>query len=146
MKIEIKLEENIAERKIIIVTDTVDREIQDLMSRITQERPQVLAGFREDSVTLLDQSGLIRFYASAGKVFAVSDRGEYTLRLRLYELENRLDPTVFVRISNSEILNIRKVKEFDLGYTGTIRVLLNNGDTVYVSRRYMSKIKTVLGL
>lgn len=146
MKIEIKLDAAAGERKIIIVTDAVDEEIQELMRRISQERPQVLAGFSGDQVALLEQREIIRIYASGGKVFAVTGMGEYVLRLRLYELEQRLDPGCFVRISNSEIVNLRKVKNFDLSYTGTIRVALNNGDTAFASRRYVSKIKQVLGL
>ena len=52
----------------------------------------------------------------------------------------------FVRISNSEIINLKKVKSFDLSFAGTICVTLSNGQTTYVSRRYVSKIKQVLGM
>ena len=86
------------------------------------------------------------YYASSGKVFAITEKGEYTLRLRLYELEERLDQNRFVRISNSEIINLKKVKRFDLSLTGTICVSLSDGAVTYVSRRYVSKIKQVLGV
>ena len=75
MKIEIKLDENAPERKVIIVTDAVDEEIQELMRRIGQERPQVLAGFSGDQVVLLDQKEIVRVYADRGKVYAVTDSG-----------------------------------------------------------------------
>lgn len=146
MKIEVKLEPDAKERKVIIVTDAVDEEIRELMKRIGREHPKVLACFSEDQLYLLEQSEIVRVYASAGKVFAVTQQGEYTLRLRLYELEERLDSSCFVRISNSEIVNLRKVKSFDLSYTGTIRVALCNGESAFVSRRYVSKIKNVLGI
>lgn len=146
MKIEVKLVTNTPERKVIIVTEAVDEEIKGLMQRINREYPQVLAGFRADAATVLEQGQIIRVYASGGKVFAVTKDGEYTLRLRLYEMEERLDPSCFVRISNSEIVNLRRVKSFDMSYTGTIRVVLRNGDTAFVSRRYVGKIKKVLGI
>lgn len=146
MKIELKLEPEAKERRVIIVTDAVDEEIQELMKRIGREQPQMLAGFSGDTLTLLEQGEIIRSYASGGKVFAVTQGGEYVIRLRLYELEERLDKRCFVRISNSEIVNLRKVKNFDLGYTGTIRVTMKNGDTAFVSRRYVSRIKNVLGI
>ena len=80
-----------------------------------------------------------------GKVIAAAEDGEYALRLRLYELEPRLRRD-FVRISNSEIINLKKAKRFDLSMSGTICVSMSDGSVSYVSRRYVSKIKTVLGL
>ena len=52
----------------------------------------------------------------------------------------------FVRISNSEIINLKKVRHFDLQLAGTICVSLLDGSTSYVSRRYVAKIKEILGL
>ena len=146
MKIEIKLDENAREPRVIIVTDKVDEKVQELMKRLSEEAPRVIAGFQGDQVRLLSQEEIIRIYASGGKVYARTASGEFTLRLRLYELEQRLDKRLFVRISNSEIVNLRSVKGFDLSYTGTIRVKLSNGESTFVSRRYVSKIKQVLGL
>ncbi|MDE7379833.1 MAG: LytTR family transcriptional regulator, partial [Clostridia bacterium] len=85
-------------------------------------------------------------YAAVGKVFAVTDKKEYVLRLRLYEAEEKLNGKGFVRISNSEIINIKKAKKFDLSTIGTICVSLSNGDISFVSRRYVSKIKKTLGI
>lgn len=146
MKIEIKVDDTAAETKVIIVTREVTESVQTLVKRLSEEHPKVIAGFSEDTVRLLEQEEILRIYAADGKVFAVTEKGEFTLRLRLYELEERLDKKRFVRISNSEIVNLGKVKGFDLSFSGTIRVSLTNGTSTYVSRRYVSKIKTTLGL
>lgn len=53
----------------------------------------------------LEQTDLIQIYANSGKVFAVTNKGEYVLRLRSYETEKRLTANQFIRISNSEIIN-----------------------------------------
>lgn len=84
---------------------------------------------------MLEPESLIRIYAGSGKIFAATDKGEYTVRLRLYELEARPDCVSFVRISNSEIINLKKVNRFDLSFTGTICVGLSNGAQTYASRR-----------
>lgn len=89
---------------------------------------------------------MIRIYLNSGKVFAVTDKGEYILRLRLYEIENLLLTDQFIRISNSGIINLKKVNNFDLSFTGTICVKLSNGVTTYVSRRYIPKLKKILGI
>lgn len=44
------------------------------------------------------------------------------------------------------IINLKKVKGFDLGFSGTICVNFQNGLTAYVSRHYVAKIKQVLGI
>ena len=79
-------------------------------------------------------------------MLARTESGLYQIRLRLYELEERLDDSKFVRISNSEIVNLKKVKSLDLSFVGTICMELSNGEVSYVSRRYVSKIKKKVGL
>jgi DNA-binding LytR/AlgR family response regulator len=146
MQIEIKIDEKCAESKIIIVTDKMTDEINEIVKRISEQHPSVLAGFNNNEATVLDPDNIIRVYAAHQKVYAVTDGGEYTVRLRIYEIEERLYPLGFVRISSSEIINLKKVKGFDLGISGTIRVSLQNGSASYVSRRYVAKIKQVLGI
>lgn len=146
MQVEIKIDPACKEPRIIVLTDKMTEEINTLAARLSAESPQILSGFRGDTLEVLEQSDISRIYASSGKIFAVTARGEYTLRLRLYELEERLDKNQFVRISNSEIINLKKVKHFDLSFTGTICVSLTDGTVTYVSRRYVNKIKQILGI
>lgn len=146
MQVEIKIDHTCKEPKVIVLTDKITDEINTLAARLSEGFPQVLSGFRDNTLEVLEQSDISRFYASAGKVFAVTAKGEYSLRLRLYELEERIDKNLFVRISYSEIINLKKVKNFDLSFTGTICVSMLDGTVTYVSRRYVNKIKQVLGI
>lgn len=146
MQIEIKIDECAKETKVIIVTPEMDETVSELMKRISKDRPQVIAGFSDDVVCLLDQADIYRIYTQDGKVLCKAQSGTWNLHLRLYELEERLDRRRFVRISNSEIINLRFVKHFDLSYSGTIRVTMRNTDTSYVSRRYVARIKDALGI
>lgn len=147
MQVEIQIDENFPEPKVIVKTNKMTERIQELVKNLSDdESSKMIAGFREDTVELLEQEDIIRIYSSSGKVYAVTKQHEYVIRLRLYELESRLDKNKFVRISNSEIINLKKVKSFDLSFTGTICVSLLNGTVTYVSRRYVTKIKQVLGI
>ena len=139
MQIEIKIDEKCKEPKIIVMTDKMTDEVNAIIKRLSDEQPQVIAGFREDVVEVLEPSEIFR-------VFAETNHGEYALRLRLYEAEQRLDSKTFVRISNSDIINLRKVKSFDLSFVGTICITLSNGTVTYVSRRSVAKIKQLLGM
>lgn len=146
MEIEIKIDGNYKEPKIIILTEKMSDEINLLVKKIMEDVPQMIAGFQDDQLKVLEQDEIFRIYTANNKVFANTSDGDYSLRLRLYELEERLEKNDFVRISNSEIINIRKVKAFDLSFTGTICVKLIDGTVTYVSRRYVPKIKQILGI
>lgn len=146
MDIEIRIDETRTQPKVLILTDRITPDVTALMERLSHESPQVIAGFANENAVLLEQAALIHLYAEDGRVCAVTSDGVYHVRLRLYELEERLDKKSFVRISHSEIINLKAVRRFDLSLTGTICVALKNGDITYVSRRYVSKIRQVLGL
>ncbi len=146
MRVEIKIDSSCTEPEIIIMTASVTEEVNNILRKLSEDVPQIISGVRDGKVEVLEQADLVRIYANAGKVFAVTNKGEYALRLRLYELEERLDADSFVRISNSEMINLKKVNHFDLGFTGTICVKLSDGTTTYVSRRYVSKVKKILGI
>lgn len=146
MRVEIKIDSSYTEPKILILTDSITDEINNIAKSLSGDASQVIAGNKDGKVEVLEPKKLIRIYASSGKVFAVTKNGEYTLRLRLYEIEKRLDSHQFVRISNSEIINLKQVKNFDLNFAGTIYVKLSNETETYVSRRYVSKIKKILGM
>ena len=146
MKIEIQIDEHCAEPKIIIVTDKVTEEINEILKGLSGGRSTMIAGFKDEQASVLEPDQIYRIYALNGKVYAETQSDTYTLRLRLYEAEQRLANHSFVRISNGEIINLKKVKGFDLSFTGTICVSLSNGAVTYVSRRYVSRIKQLLGI
>ena len=146
MQIEIKIDPSCTEHKVVVHTAAVDAQVERLVSRLREEPPQLLTGSREGRLEVLQPGRIIRAYAAGGRVYAVTAEGEYLLRLRLYELEDRLDPQRVVRISHSEIVNLDKVRCFDLNLAGTICIRLADGAVTYVSRRYVSKIKQILGV
>lgn len=146
MQVEVKIDKNCKDPKIIIVTDKMTDEIGVLVQSLSASYPNVIAGFSGNEVRLLEESEIVRIYAANQKVYVQTANCEYILRPRLYELEERLDKRLFVRISNSEIVNLKKIVRLDLSMSGTICVELNNKTITYVSRRYVTKIKQSLGI
>lgn len=146
MQIEIKTDDSYIEPKIIILTASITEEINNIVQKLSVDNSHIITGNKNGKIEVLEQNDLIRIFSCNNKVFALTNNGEYLLRFRLYEMEEKLDPSQFVRISNSEIINLKKVKNFDLNFTGTICVKLISGTVTYVSRRYVSKIKKILGI
>lgn len=146
MRLEVKIDEKCEETTVTIVAKEMSEDVNELINRLSNQCPDLIAGFRGDSAAIVETDKIIRVYASMQKVFIVADDDEYTARLRLYQFEERLPGNEFVRISNSEIINLKKVRDFDLSFAGSICVRFANGSTTYVSRRYVAKIKKILGL
>lgn len=146
MKVEVQLDSAYEEPKVVIFTSKMTDDITLLIEKLSEDSPQILSGFNNGELKILEQTDIIQLYTANGKVLAVTENGEYVLRLRLYELEERLDKGLFVRISNSEIINLKKTKSFDLSLAGTICVKMTDGSVTYASRRYVARIKKVLGI
>ena len=146
MKIQVEIDPNCKETEVIIRTNELTNEINEIIQKLSVTNQKVLAGFSDDGVELIEISEIIRIYSADKKIFAQTTSGEFLIRMRLYELEERLDKMMFARISNSEIVNLKKIKKIDLSFTGTIAMTLSNKTITYVSRRYVSKIKQLLGM
>ena len=146
MNVEIIIDEQCAEARLVIYTREITAEINELVKWFSDAQPLYLIGYKDDRLEILPPEALIRIYADQQKVFAQADHGIFSLRQRLYEIEDKLYQAHFVRISNSEIVNFKKVKNLDISLAGTICLYFQNGVKTFVSRRYVAKIKTYLGI
>ncbi|KPN95471.1 LytTR family DNA-binding domain-containing protein [Lysinibacillus sp. ZYM-1] len=146
MKVEITIDPTYKEPKVIILTDKVTDDIEHLMQSITAASESTLLAFSHKGVELIESKKIVRIYTERKKVFVQTINGVYTVRFRLYELEEKLNPQMFIRISNAEMVNRYMIKHMDISKTGTIGVELKNGIKTYASRRYVTKIKKDLGI
>lgn len=141
MNVEIKLNKNLKEAKIIICCNEITDEINNLIKSLSQKNLSTIVGIKNNKWEILEPLNIITIYSSEKKVFAKTEKGEYVLKNRLYELEDMLDKTMFVRISNSEIINLKNVINLELSFNGIVCINLKTGIKTYTSRRYVNKIK-----
>ena len=146
MKLEVHIDPALAEARVEVYAPARTPEVDALLDRLTAAEAPLL-GFRDDgSAVPLEPEDVLRFYGEDKDVRVQTEKAVYTVRERLYELARRLAGRSFARVSHSEIVNLKRVTALDLSLTGTIRMTLTGGVTAYVSRRYVKKIKEVLGL
>ena len=147
MEVEIRLEPGRKEPRAVIYAGADTPELQELVQRLSGVCLGPVPAFQGERAVLLEPGEVYRFYTDGKGVSAQTEAGVYTVRLRLYELEERLGRRGFLRVSHSELVNSRKITALDLSLTGTIRMTLGGGAAVcYVSRRYVKKIKEAIGL
>ena len=146
MKVDIKINADYQEPLAVIHTAQIIDEVNSAVKKLSDTSSDIIMDFRQDDAEILNPNDIYRIYAENQKVLAVTDKGVFQIRMRLYQLENKLAGMKFARISNSEIINLKNTEKFDLSIAGTIRVRLKNGQSTYVSRRYVAKIKEILGI
>ena len=146
MEVEIRVEPGRQEPKVVILAGEESGELLRLAESLGRLALGPVPVSRGEEKLLLPQGDFLRFYADGKGVSAQTGAETYAVRLRLYELEERLDQTRFVRISNGEIINLDRVTAVDLSLAGTICMTLDGTVKAYVSRRYVKKIKEALNL
>ena len=146
MEVEIRIEPGRQEPKLVVLAGEESEELRRLADSLSALSLGPIPAGRGEERLLLPQGSFLRFYADGKGVSAQTAEGIFAVRLRLYELEERLDRRRFVRISNGEIINLDRVTAVDLSLSGTIRMTLDGAVQVYVSRRYVKRIKETLNL
>ena len=144
MNIEVKIDENYAETKILIYTNKMDEKLSNIIDNISNISKEKLKAYKDEKMYILNQNEIEAIYAEKGKVYLRCNSEVYIVKNRLYELENILNQKIFVRISNSEIVNFDKVRNIDFKIIGTIVLNFKSGNKAYVSRRYITNIKNFL--
>lgn len=77
-------------------------------------------------------------------VFIYGLREVYESRQKLYELEGILREKYFLRVSKSLIVNLMKVKAIKPALNGRYSAVLQSGEEIIISRKYVPELKRAL--
>ena len=120
MKIEFEIDKNTDETKVVIYAKQMNEEVKNIMNKLeNNNNPESIMGLLDDMNYILDLKDIESFFTEDSKVFARKDSKKYRIKKRIYELEDFLSNTTFVRISNSEIVNFNKV---DINGSGIVTI------------------------
>ena len=144
MKLELNIDEKVKETLVVVSANKIDKEVQNLINYI-EYSSDYLIGIVEDKASIIDIDEIIRVYIEDRKTFVVTLKDTYVVKKKLYEVENMVTRN-FIKISQSEIANIKFIKNLDFSNTGTIVIKYKNSDISYVSRRMIKEFKLKLGI
>lgn len=133
----------------------IDQELtQDKVNNVKSEpNGERVLGFK-DQIFLKDGEKCwfvtleeVRLFESEGNYVRVYFNSHKPLILKsLNNLELRLNPKEFFRVSRKHIVNLKWVGKIETWFNGGLQVTLNNGDQVEVSRRQAAKFKEMMSL
>lgn len=102
-------------------------------------------GYYEDEIIPVNFNEVFAIYTRDSKVYINVNNKDYLIKERLYQIEEMLD-TSYVKINQGCIVNIKKILKFENSITGSIKVILKNGFSDYISRRELKNVKRRIGL
>lgn len=147
VEIEIVIDEQYMDPHVTIRTRTNTQQVENIICAIenvsNSDYPQIAARI-DGKLMFVSQRDIVRAHTQGRKVLLQTEDTTYTIRRSLAGLEEVLDSERFLRISQSEIINLYKVKCFDLNMAGTIGVEFDCGIKSWASRSRVRNIKEML--
>ena len=127
MKIMIIKDSTVTETEITVKCAAVDENLKRLLDEL-EHNNAMLTGRIDD------------------KTFLISQNKVYETDYKLYQTEQLLPQSDFVRISKNCILNISKLTSVKPLLNGKMEVHMNNGEVQIVNRHYLKDFKSKFGL
>lgn len=147
MKVELKIDKELDETKIVVYAKELTEDIVNFVNKFQDyDGSKNIIGFLDDKTFILDKKDIESLFTENSKIYARVNNKNYKVKRKLYELEEALEGSSFVRISNNEIANFNKVECLDIKGSSVICLKYKSGEITYVSRRYISKIKKYLDI
>ena len=131
--------------EVAIACPRIDERVQRIVSALGAF-DRVLVGERDGATYRLDVDDVCYAETVDGRTFLYTEDAVYQTPLRLYELEDKLAGTEFVRASKQLLANFDHVVAIRPAINARLQLLLDNGESVMVSRQYAPAIKRKLGL
>lgn len=144
MKVNIDIDEKHTESSITIKTNEWTAELDEIVAIMKRKKQQRIFGIDLEQTVLLDPHDIEFVYAEKRKVFACSGSRKVEVRMKLYELEEKLASFNFTRFSKSVIGNLNHIERFELAFNGNLCVFFHSGKKEYITRKYVSQIKKQL--
>ena len=147
VNIEVRIDPDCHDPVILIRTDQKTQEVENIVHAIencVESRYPMIAAYRDNTMELLSQRDIIRVYVEARKVRICTEKGIFESHKSLSFLEQLLNPERFIRISRFEIVNIRKITNFDFSRAGTVHIRFDDGTVTWAARRHVRTIQQVL--
>lgn len=145
MKINLDIDGKYDDIEVIIRAPHLNNDIERMVAMMRMIDMQI-AVRRDNETVLLDTDKVLYVESVDRKTFVYTNSETYESELKLYELEQQLIERDFLRISKQSIVNLRKIKSLKADVNRKIRITLQNGEQIVVSRMYSDELRRKLGL
>ena len=146
-KVRTNISEKYEEIEIIINAPKRTEEVQKIEGKLIENDSKIIKqiiGYQGNDIFVIKTEDIILFYSEEKNNYCKTKDGIYMVKEKMYYLDDMLDKNKFIRISNSAIVNIDKIKCFNTSIIGKIVVKFYDNTEVNVSRRRTTEIMKFL--
>lgn len=148
MRVEFKINADSTEETIIIKAPKMTQELMELAKFLEEleNKASLLVVKKDDKLFIIEPNEVDIIRTEGGKIKLYNHKSQdYDVTKPLHEIFGQL-PDNFVRISKSAIVNISRVNHLSNSFNGTMYIVMKNGISDYISRKYLGDFKKRLGL
>jgi len=145
VKISINIDPSLKDTEIVVNCAALTPETESVIAalRIMDSQMTVI---KDDESFIIDIAGIAYIESVDRRTFVYTESECYETKLKLYEMEERLCGSGFLRISRSCLVHLRFVRSIKAEFDRKLRLTLENGEQMIVSRQYADELKKRLGV
>ena len=132
------------EESVIITVHEKTEKIKQIEDIINANKYQIL-GYYQEEIIPINIEEVYAFYTNDSKVYACLKDKNLLIKERVYQIEEILGDS-FIKINQGCIVNVGKILKFDSSISGSIKVILKNNFSDYISRRELKNVKRRMGI
>ena len=145
LKITINIDNTLNDTEIVVSCKALTPETEQMISalRLIDKQLTVTKG---DESYILDVAKVFYIESVDRKTFVYTSVDCFESRSRLYEIEDRLRNCGFQRVGKACLVNLKYIRSLKAEINRKLRLTLENGEQIIVSRQYADELKVRLGV
>lgn len=145
MKISVNIDENISDTEIVINSRSLTPEIERIIAALRILDSQITVT-KDGESYILDVTKIVYVESVDRKTFIYTEQDCFESKLKLYEIEEQLCQSGFLRVSRACLVHLKYIRSLRAELDRKIRLTLKNGEQIIVSRQYADELKQRLGV
>lgn len=144
MKISINIDDQYPETEIVVNSKSLTPEVEKIITALRMLDSQLTVTKDDESYILVSKIAYVE--SVDRKTFVYTKDDCFESKLRLYEIEELLCQSGFLRISKACLVHLKFIRSLRTELDRKLRLTLESGEQIIVSRQYADELKHRLGV
>ena len=144
LKVELKISKEVKQPYAVIYSDSLTDEIASAVMYL-ENTGKIITGEDNGRIAVLQPSEIYMVRVENERTVIYGKDKKFVSPKRLYQLEEQLG-NGFMKISKSTVINLSHIKCVEPSFKGMMSLVMKNGLTDWISRKYLPDFKKYLGI